>query len=594
MHAHPQQQAVRITVRPEAAHVSPDRDAIYAMRHDVYAVELGQHPINPQRRLSDTLDAHNRYLIAETDGRMIGFISLTPPTAPSYSVEKYLKREQIPARFDDGLWEVRILTVAREHRRGPAALMLMRAGLHVIRDAGGRNVVVMGRSEVAPLYARVGLRHTGIAFTSGACEYQVMVASVDDIERASIGLPDVLARIESALARRAAAAAHTPAAPLAPTEPALAPAEKKAPCDHGGAFFTAVGSSFDNLARRHSVISADVLDAWFPPAPGVMAAIHEHLPWILTTSPPTHADGLVRALSAARNIPESSIAVGAGSSSLIFLAMRHWLTPASRVLILDPMYAEYEHIFERVIGCRVDRLALSASSNFSVPREHLRAALASGDYDLVAIVNPNNPTGIHIPRTEMESLARAAHPRTPLWIDEAYIEYVGSSESMERFAAASSNTVVCKSLSKGYALSGARAAYLTGPAPIAAELRRITPPWSISLPAQVAAIRALAEPVYYAARYAETHDLRRKLAAQLRTLAPWQVHEGDINCILCMLPDSLPSAAAIVNPCREAGVFIRHCATISPSLGDRAIRISVKDRATNARILDALRAALAA
>jgi len=590
MHAQPRQ-ALRITVRPEAAPTSPDRDAIYAMRHDVYAVELGQHPINDSRRLSDALDAHNRYLIAEADGRMIGFISLTPPTAPSYSIEKYLKRDQIPACFDDGLWEVRILTVAREHRRGPAALMLMRAGLHAIRDAGGRNVVVMGRTEVAPLYARVGLRHTGIAFTSGACEYQVMVASVDDIERASIGLPDVLARIEEALSRRESARAqqHSPASL---TDTAGTP--PKAPCDHGGAFFAAVGSSFDDLSRRHSVISADVLDAWFPPAPGVMAAIHEHLPWILTTSPPTYADGLVRALSAARNIPESSIAVGAGSSSLIFLAMRHWLTPASRVLILDPMYAEYEHIFERVIGCRVDRLALSASSNFTVPREHLRAALASGDYDLIAIVNTNNPTGIHIPRTEMESLAASAHPCTRLWIDEAYIEYVGGrAESMEHFATHSANTVVCKSLSKGYALSGARAAYLTGPARLAADLRRITPPWSISLPAQIAAIRALADPAYYAARYTETHELRRQLAAQLRTLAPWQVHEGEINCVLCMLPDSLPSAAAIVNPCREAGVFIRHCATISPSLGDRAIRISVKDRATNARVLDALRTALA-
>lgn len=570
MHAR-EHTTARITIRPERA---ADREAIYAMRHDVYAVELGQHPINPQRRLSDPLDAHNQYLIAESDGRMIGFISLTPPTAPGYSIEKYLKRDRIPARFDDKLWEVRILTVAREHRRGPCALMLMRAALHAIRAAGGLTVLIMGRREVAPLYARIGLKGTGIRFSSGACEYEVMIAHVDDIERASTARPDTLARIESALAS-------------APALPA-----KKAPCDHGGAFFAAIGSSFDNLARRHDIISADVLDAWFPPAPGVMDALHEHLPWILSTSPPTHADGLIRALGIARGIPEASIAVGNGSSSLIFLAMRHWLTPASRVLILDPMYAEYEHIFERVIGCRTDRLALSAADNFAVPREKLRAALASGDYDLVAIVNPNNPTGVHIPRIEMEWLARAAHPRTRLWIDEAYIEYVGSAESMERFAAISPNTIVCKSLSKGYALSGARAAYLTAPAPIAAELRRITPPWSVSLPAQVAAIRALADPAYYVGRYRETHELRRELAAQLRTLAPWQVHEGEINCILCMLPDSLPSAAAIVNPCREAGVFIRHCATISPSLGDRAIRISVKDAAANARVLNALRCAL--
>src|SRR5947207_468872 len=42
-------------------------------------------------------------------------------------------------------------------------------------------------------------------------------------------------------------------------------------CFHGGAFFDAVGDSFDDLSRRHQIINADVLDAWFPPARGCSA-----------------------------------------------------------------------------------------------------------------------------------------------------------------------------------------------------------------------------------------------------------------------------------------------------------------------------------
>lgn len=561
--------SVRIAIRPEAADRS-DRDGIYAMRHDVYGVELGQHALNAARRLSDALDAHNLYLVAEADGRTIGFISLTPPSAPSFSVEKYLRREQIPARFDDGLWEVRLLTVAREHRRGPAALMLMRAALNTIRESGGRSVLVMGRREVSPLYARLGLRGTGIRFSAGACEYEVMLASVADLEHASNSRPETLARIEGAL------------------RPVGSGARTQAICDHGGAFFEAIGPAFDDLSRRHRVVSADVLDAWFPPAPGVTQTLHEHLPWLLTTSPPTHAEGLVRVIADCRGVSESAIAVGAGSSALIFTALRHWFTPASRALVLDPMYAEYEHVLERVIGCRVDRLKLDAAAGFVVPRDALRAALASGEYDLVALVNPNNPTGVHMPRVELERLLPAAHPRTRVWIDEAYIEYIGAAESLERTAANSENIVVCKSLSKGYALSGARAAYLVGPAHLVAEIRRITPPWSVSMPAQVAAIRALGDPEYYAARYRRTHELRRELARGLRAIAPWHVHEGEINSVLCLLTENMPGAAQIVRRCREAGVFVRHCATISPSLGDRAVRISVKDRADNDRVLDAL------
>jgi hypothetical protein len=42
--------------------------------------------------------------------------------------------------------------------------------------------------------------------------------------------------------------------------------QNAAPCFHGGAFFEAIGDRFDRLERRHDIINADVLDAWFPPA----------------------------------------------------------------------------------------------------------------------------------------------------------------------------------------------------------------------------------------------------------------------------------------------------------------------------------------
>ena len=49
-------------------------------------------------------------------------------------------------------------------------------------------------------------------------------------------------------------------------------------CFHGGASFEAIGADFGRLARVQEVISADVLDAWFPPAPAVLARLREFLP----------------------------------------------------------------------------------------------------------------------------------------------------------------------------------------------------------------------------------------------------------------------------------------------------------------------------
>src|SRR5207237_7922333 len=107
-----------------------------------------------------------------------------------------------------------------------------------------------------------------------------------------------------------------------------------------------------------------------------------------------------------------------------------------------------------------------------------------------------------------------ARGEATVWIAETYVDYVDPDESLERFACELPNVVVCKSMSKVYALSGMRAAYLCACPELVAYLRRVTPPWTVSLPAQVAAVAALDEAPYYAARWAETRRLRQELAGE--------------------------------------------------------------------------------
>jgi histidinol-phosphate/aromatic aminotransferase/cobyric acid decarboxylase-like protein len=61
----------------------------------------------------------------------------------------------------------------------------------------------------------------------------------------------------------------------------------------------------------------------------------------------------------------------------------------------------------------------------------------------------------------------------------------------------SENAFVCKSMSKVCALSGARVAYLCAGTHLLEDLRSVTPPWVVSLPAQVAAVHALIDNEYY-------------------------------------------------------------------------------------------------
>jgi len=143
-------------------------------------------------------------------------------------------------------------------------------------------------------------------------------------------------------------------------------------------------------------------------------------------------------------------------------------------------------------------------------------------------------------------------------------------------------------MSKVYALSGARVAYLcAGPHQLEA-LRAITPPWVVSLPAQVAAVRALQAPDYYAARYQETHALRKELAGDLASLG-WDVLPGIANFLLCHLPADGPDAESIVAACRKQGLFMRNAALMGSALGSRMIRVAVKDESTNQRMIAILR-----
>jgi histidinol-phosphate/aromatic aminotransferase/cobyric acid decarboxylase-like protein len=369
---------------------------------------------------------------------------------------------------------------------------------------------------------------------------------------------------------------------------------RTAACAHGGAFWDAIGDEFAALSRRRAVINADVLDAWFPPAPRIVRTLSRHLDWIVRTSPPTGCEGLTRAIARASGVPHEHILAGDGSSSLMFQGLTHWLDAGSRVLLPDPTYGEYAHILQHLVGCRIDRLELPASDGFRLDPNDLAVRLELERFDLAVIVNPNSPTGRHVPRKDLQRVIANAPQHTRFWIDETYVDYAGADQSLERFAARSHNVIVCKSLSKVYALSGVRVGYLCAAPQLLDELRRRTPPWAVSFPAQVAAVIAFEEQAYYRARWKQTAELREELATALAARLGIAAVPSVANFLLCELPPGGLDAAALVRRCAARGLYLRELATLSRLFSPRAFRIAVKDRATNRKMLRILGTALGA
>lgn len=553
---------IQLTLATSLSHIE-----IAHIRHNVYATELGQFAPCSSGTLHDRQDVKSVYITAVENGRLIGFVGVTPPESPTYSIDHYISRADVPVQFDDHLFEIRALTVVDSSRGSVVAPALMYAAFRWIQSHGGKHMVAIGHKKVKPMYLRLGMNSVGTRFRCGNLEYELLEAPVKSIEAE-------LTRFESRLNRLEKQVEWQLEIPFRP------PTE----CYHGGAFFEAVGNTFEKLDRRNNIINADVLDAWFPPCPEALQALHEHLGWLMRTSPPNHAEGLVEVIAKVRGVPAENILAGGGSSPLIFLAFRHWLTTASKVLLLDPTYGEYAHVLERVIGCTVKRFKLHREEGYEVNTLRLAEKLAEG-FDQVVWVNPNSPTGRHVVRSDVEKVLSQCPGSTRIWIDETYVEYAEGDQSLERFAAGSPNVVVVKSMSKVYGLSGLRVGYLCGSRSLLEPLRGLTPPWSVSLPAQVAAICALRSPDYYGLRYRETHQLRAHLIKGLRQIGIREIIPGVANFIMFHLPDKAPCGNTVINRCRKQGLFIRDAGEMGKGMGDRAIRIAVKDADSNRRLL---------
>lgn len=360
---------------------------------------------------------------------------------------------------------------------------------------------------------------------------------------------------------------------------------------HGGASFDAIGSDFVDLARRHQIVDADVLDAWYEPAPGVLATLREHLPWLVKTSPPTHGDGLRNAIAARHGLSPQQVILGGGTSALMYLTFPRLVAPGDTVVLLDPMYGEYRHLFEHVIGAKVVCHELDAADGFRPAPESIAATVRRCNARLLVLVNPNSPTGAAMSHNDLRKMMDALPATTKIWVDETYVDFAPEVPTVEPLVVSEERLLVAKSMSKFFALSGLRIGYLCAAARLIAELEPWNPPWSAGLLAQCAAMRALQEYPWYRERAAETHRLRADLAAGIDAIPGLRTFPSETNFLL--FTTERIAAGDLVGNCRQHGVFLRDCGSLSHRFGGRFVRTAVKDAEANQRILAALAATCA-
>ena len=533
------------------------------LRYEVFAEELQQYSKNDDKMLDDPGE---HFLTLTNSDKLIGYVSINSPNYGKYRMENYFGKQVLDDIIQKAtdkavIYEVRGLTINDEFRNQGFAKLLMLSALKIAHRNGATNILAMGHTEVLPMYRAIGM-HVFEEYNVAAGEvvFYPMIVSLDQLmllvgkEINDLEIDDLNQNHDA--------------------------------CYHGGASWDASGLDFN---RRRELVVADVLDSPFPPCPEVIESISDNLISSCHESPPTQCEPLINKISQVRAIEKANILVSSGSSSLMFSLLPNLLNKDSRVLILSPMYGEYLHILTHVIGCHITHFPLHPEDGFIINSADF--VEVSRQHDAVIMVNPNSPTGVYTPDlaamvTRILDNAENISNCKMIWVDETYIEYVNDASSLESLTSQHEELIICKSMSKCYALSGLRVAYAVTIK--AGYLRKFIPPWSVSLPAQLGAIAALSNQEYYAEQYSIVHENRVELNKQLIHLG-FETYPSVANYILTRLPESIGlSSNQFIILCRQQDVFIRDAEDMGVTLDSRYVRFAVKSRIENQRIIDCM------
>ena len=272
--------------------------------------------------------------------------------------------------------------------------------------------------------------------------------------------------------------------------------------------------------------------------------------------------------------------------SLLFSA---YLGADDELLFADPTFVMYP-MLGHALGAKMVRP--QSAQDMALPVAAILDHI-SPRTRVIAIANPNNPTGLVASRADLRKIAEAA-PDAAVLIDEAYFEFCGAtltcrtstSQSLIPDLGQHPNLFVARTFSKAYGLAGLRIGVLAGPAEQIDYLRRLSLPFNVNSVALACLEEALADRSFVSEHVAQVKRGREQLAHLFEELG-LQFWPSQTNFVLVRV--GLP-AKDFVGAMQRRGVVVRDASSKPGCEG--CIRITVGTPAQMDQVLRAIRASL--
>jgi len=282
------------------------------------------------------------------------------------------------------------------------------------------------------------------------------------------------------------------------------------------------------------------------------------------------------------DVAVEQILVGRGSDEAIDLLVRAFCHEGRDTIAISPPTFGMYAVAARTQGAAVIEAPLAA--DFSVDVDAILAKVTDST-KLVFVCTPNNPTGALVPLATIERLATALRDRALVVVDEAYLEFADGATSATSLLGAHANVAVLRTLSKAYALAGARIGTLIAHAEIIALLRRIQAPYPIPALCVDVALAALSPQGVAQAQeriavlLSERGRLVRSLPAAVGVLA---VYASSANFLCVRFADAQKTYRSLL----ALGIIVRDVGRYPGLAG--CLRITIGSPQENTAVLGAL------
>lgn len=295
---------------------------------------------------------------------------------------------------------------------------------------------------------------------------------------------------------------------------------------------------------------------------------------------------LRQVISEERDIPVDNIIIGNGAVELIFL-LAGLIKPAE-VLIPAPTFGEYE-IAARSAGANVKYFDLKRDNNFKIDSKTLGESLPG--VDLLFLCNPNNPTGQLMTRQEVLAvLDEARKTSTMVVVDEAFLDFLPERDkySVAGFIREYENLFVLYSLTKFFAIPGLRLGAAFGRKQLITRLNQGKDPWNVNTLAQFAGVASFQDREYMKNTIEFVHREKDYLYHELKKIKGLIPYQPAANYIFIDISPTGLDSTTLVDKLGSKGILVRDCSSYRNLKGD-FIRVAVKDRKDNLKLIEALR-----